>query len=264
MPATTTTTISSVCPTCGTIGKLRKRSCCGRGGSWFKKCGNAKLDHTWYEGIQVCKAPLEESKLALGQTQLSPAQQKRNHDAGMVQSETVITAVKTLEFAPGNMSTRIPHATPIIMSAYTRANAPINSPFYLSSDTSMSVTASSQSSDITSTTHDNGTLNSQPTSAEVATTTSTSTSAPIRTPTITATNILINKSVNTPIRTSRSPKISTHVLPPTVTHSSASMPIIPQGCETLLETVVRTNLLPFLLYFSVKHFPESLRNLRSK
>merc|ERR1719201_3088543 len=50
-----TTTIGSVCPTCGTIGKSGKSSCCGRGGSWFRNCGsveNAKLVHTWYEGIQ--------------------------------------------------------------------------------------------------------------------------------------------------------------------------------------------------------------------
>ena len=262
MPAATTAMIN-VCPKCGIMGQFGKRSCCGRGGSWFKNCastGNAKLYHTWYEGIQACKASVEQSKLAFIQSQLHTLQQKRDHSS----NDSSVVNPKTLKFTPANTSTRIPRTTPIITPAYTRVNVPINLPTRLSIDMSMSVTASSQSSDITSTTHDNGTLNSQPTSAEVATTTSTSTSAPIRTPTITATNILINKSVNTPIRTSRSPKISTHVLPPTVTHSSASMPIIPQGCETLLETVVRTNLLPFLLYFSVKHFPESLRNLRSK
>merc|ERR1719201_1171673 len=55
----TTTTISSVCRKCGIIAKSGKSSCCGHGGSWFRNCGsvgNAKLDHTWYEGIQVCKA----------------------------------------------------------------------------------------------------------------------------------------------------------------------------------------------------------------
>merc|ERR1712224_375303 len=54
----TASIISSACILCGTIGKSGRRSCCGRGGSWFRNCGsagNAKVDHTWYEGIQACK-----------------------------------------------------------------------------------------------------------------------------------------------------------------------------------------------------------------
>ena len=53
------TTISPACLKCGTIKKSGKASCCGRGGSWFENCGgaaNVKHDHTWYEGIRVCKA----------------------------------------------------------------------------------------------------------------------------------------------------------------------------------------------------------------
>ena len=52
-------TITSVCLKCGIIKKSDKTSCCGRGGSWFTNCGGAgvsKLRHTWYEGIQTCKA----------------------------------------------------------------------------------------------------------------------------------------------------------------------------------------------------------------
>ena len=63
------TTISSVCPKCGMIAKSGKISCCGRGGSWFRHCGssgNAKLDHTWYEGIQACKSR-SQSKAIIGQ-----------------------------------------------------------------------------------------------------------------------------------------------------------------------------------------------------
>ena len=57
--AAATTTIASACLTCGTTKKSGKLSCCARGGSWFGNCGatvNAKLQHTWYEGIQACKA----------------------------------------------------------------------------------------------------------------------------------------------------------------------------------------------------------------
>ena len=55
---TTTKTSRSVCPKCGTIEKSGKVSCCGRGGSWFRNCGsdgNAKLLHTWSEGMLACK-----------------------------------------------------------------------------------------------------------------------------------------------------------------------------------------------------------------
>ena len=54
----TTAPMSHICPKCGTIWKSGKMSCCGRGGSWFKNCGNAgnaNLDHTWYEGIWACR-----------------------------------------------------------------------------------------------------------------------------------------------------------------------------------------------------------------
>ena len=45
------------CPKCGTITKSGRRSCCARGGAWFKKCGDAgdsNYDHTWTEGIEAC------------------------------------------------------------------------------------------------------------------------------------------------------------------------------------------------------------------
>ena len=62
-----------MCPKCA-INKAGKRSCCARGGTWFKNCGDTgdtTVDHTWAEGIQACgsalqavasslKAPLEE------------------------------------------------------------------------------------------------------------------------------------------------------------------------------------------------------------
>merc|ERR1712032_1428143 len=60
---------TSVCPKCGIIAKSGKSSCCGRGGSWFKNCGgagNTKLRHTWYQGIQACKARTR-SKSSIGQ-----------------------------------------------------------------------------------------------------------------------------------------------------------------------------------------------------
>ena len=62
IPATTSVSDarrSGVCVKCGSIKVSGKYSCCARGGSWFKKCGDVgdtKLDHTWTEGIQACKS----------------------------------------------------------------------------------------------------------------------------------------------------------------------------------------------------------------
>merc|ERR1712046_387519 len=49
---------SFACPTCGTIKKPGKSTCCAPGGSWFRDCGsagNVKRRHTWYDGMQACK-----------------------------------------------------------------------------------------------------------------------------------------------------------------------------------------------------------------
>ena len=73
------TVTSSACNECGTIQKSGKMSCCGRGGSWFGNCGNAgnaKFGHTFYQGIQVCKA--RQSEFAVVQ-QLHGLQPKRNN-----------------------------------------------------------------------------------------------------------------------------------------------------------------------------------------
>ena len=59
-PAATTTTMTAtgpICFKCGTVKKSGKLSCCARGGSWFKNCGDAgdsKFEHTWVEGVQAC------------------------------------------------------------------------------------------------------------------------------------------------------------------------------------------------------------------
>ena len=50
--------VSPTCSKCGTAKRSGKRSCCARGGAWFKNCGDVgktQFDHTWVEGIQACK-----------------------------------------------------------------------------------------------------------------------------------------------------------------------------------------------------------------
>merc|ERR1719182_1195250 len=57
----TKTIPSTTCPMCGTNAKSGKRSCCIRGGAWFKKCGSTgdtKFEHTWVDGVQACKSPI--------------------------------------------------------------------------------------------------------------------------------------------------------------------------------------------------------------
>ena len=54
----TATMVTGVCSKCGFVKTSGKRSCCARGGAWFKNCGdskNIKFDHTWAQGIQACK-----------------------------------------------------------------------------------------------------------------------------------------------------------------------------------------------------------------
>ena len=114
--AKTTAIIRSVCPRCGTINKSGKNRCCGRGGSWFGNCGragNAKLGHSWHEGIQACKT-WPQSKRAIGQ-QLNGARQKgneRSNDAGMVNPKTF-----------GSTSARMSTPMPANTTVNTRANA---------------------------------------------------------------------------------------------------------------------------------------------
>ena len=60
-------TISSECPKCVT-NKAGKRSCCARGGAWFNNCGDAddkQFDHTWNQGIHVCRQASVSIELSL-------------------------------------------------------------------------------------------------------------------------------------------------------------------------------------------------------
>merc|ERR1712224_652194 len=110
--AITAETISSACPKCGTTEKSGKASCCGRGGSWYRNCGsagNAKLDHTWHEGIKVCKARAQ-SKRAIGQ-QLNSAQRKMtisSHDSVIANSKAIVMVVNKLGFTSMTTSAHTP------------------------------------------------------------------------------------------------------------------------------------------------------------
>ena len=181
---TTTTTTVSECPKCGTIGKSGKTSCCARGGSWFKSCGgagNARLQHTWYEGIKACKAR-RQSRIAIGQRGHAAAQQKSNHssnDADMVNSKAVITAATTFTLTSVNTSTPTSGTTPAIESARASASAvtsttkPTRAPMH--TPTVMVVPVHTSAS--TSTGYGNGAINSR----AIATATNAATSASSRT-----------------------------------------------------------------------------------
>ena len=118
------TTISSVCLKCGTIAKSGKSSCCARGGSWFKNCGsagNAKLDHTWSEGIRACKTRSEMER-ANGQY-LNAV-----HEYGATNSKSVMGDVETsTTLASANISTRMRVTqTTIITSANVHASTTVS------------------------------------------------------------------------------------------------------------------------------------------
>ena len=114
-----TTTSRSVCPTCGTIERSGKSSCCGRGGSWFRNCGsagNTKLRQTWYEGILACKTRAQLKTVRAQQLKFAQ-QSNSSHGTGMGNSKAVITAAETFTFTPAN--------TPTPMSI---VNAPTTTP----------------------------------------------------------------------------------------------------------------------------------------
>ena len=144
-PADKTTIAVSVCSRCGAIEKSGKISCCGRGGSWFRNCGsvgNTKLHHTWYEGIQACKARTQQPVVA--------RQKETGSSQGddMINYKVVITATKTVPFTSGSISadkksmitsTYTPYNTPISLSVHTlMVNTPSNTLITPSTHTSVS------------------------------------------------------------------------------------------------------------------------------
>ena len=94
MAATTdTTTTSAVCPVCGTLVESGQLSCCARGGGWHGNCGgagDAKFDHTWFEGIQACKQfamvelPAEPNVLQEMKIHLTPNASQQHREFAMI------------------------------------------------------------------------------------------------------------------------------------------------------------------------------------
>jgi surface protein len=59
---------AATCPKCVPT-KSGKSSCCARGGSWFKKCGepgDSNFEHTWFEGNLACELTAESITNAIG------------------------------------------------------------------------------------------------------------------------------------------------------------------------------------------------------
>ena len=124
--------IVSVCHKCGTIEKSGRISCCGHGGSWFKNCGgdgNSKAGHTWYEGIQACKAGTHSKIIISHQLKHAAARQEIiNFSNGVdkANSKSFIEAVTLFTFSSANTSTPTPDTTTMITSAITSASSSIN------------------------------------------------------------------------------------------------------------------------------------------
>ena len=107
---TSTSRYVHVCPTCGTIEKSGKASCCGRGGSWFRNCGstgNRKLRHTWSEGLIACQTRAN-LKVAKPLQPNSVQQRKSSYDIGIDNSKAVITAAEIFTFSSASTSTPVP------------------------------------------------------------------------------------------------------------------------------------------------------------
>merc|ERR1712025_496443 len=130
-PTDTTTIVASGCLACGTIQKSGKLSCCARGGSWFGDCGatrNAKVKHTWYEGIQACKE--RQHKTAVLAQQRNEVQQYSNAssgdgDAGNVTNSTTDIMATASDTTPSNVHAKASAKVPVI-PVRRPINLPIN------------------------------------------------------------------------------------------------------------------------------------------
>ena len=93
-----TTTSKFVCPKCGTIRKSGKTSCCGRGGSWFKKCGsagNTNFRHTWSKGVLACKTRAQ-LKVFRPRQRNGTQQLNSSYSIDIGSSQAVITPAETI------------------------------------------------------------------------------------------------------------------------------------------------------------------------
>ena len=127
--AATTKTISSVCSVCGTMVKSGQSSCCGRGGSWFKNCGgagNSNLDHTWYEGMKVCKKARVQSKSVTDQLLYGVEQKDTKSANDTINYAAVTTAVKTFIVQFTSTSFDMPTPTSEDVSIFTPAHVGVN------------------------------------------------------------------------------------------------------------------------------------------
>jgi len=119
--------VASGCLECGTIQKSGKLSCCARGGSWFGDCAataNAKVKHTWYEGIQACKE--RQHKTAVMGQQRNEVQQHSNAssgdgDAGNVTNSSTDIMATASDTAPSNVHVKAP-----VIPVRRPINKPIN------------------------------------------------------------------------------------------------------------------------------------------
>ena len=122
MPTTAVTTapIGPACPECGIIKKSGKSSCCGRGGSWFGTCGiasNTDLGHTWYEGIEACRA--RQFGVLVKQLEASlPKAKDHSDDTNMgMESKAIVVTAHMFTTIPTNMSTLLSDTTTITVPA---------------------------------------------------------------------------------------------------------------------------------------------------
>ena len=125
----TTSTISPACHKCGSIAKSGRPSCCGRGGSWFGTCGragNANLRHTWFEGIQACKAR-SQIGVVVGQQESAVQQEdiESSYGSSKVNSKGVITAAKLFAFSLAKAQASMSVTTSTIETVSTSASTSI-------------------------------------------------------------------------------------------------------------------------------------------
>ena len=239
-PAVVTPPINSACSECGTIKKSGKLSCCGRGGSWFGICrsdGNTNLGHTWYEGIQACKAQQFQSAVV---QQPHAYQAKRNvsvDDASIVMKpKGVIVTAQLLVSTPVNMSTSKPAATTTTVHASTSILMPANMSAAYDTDTATSKAINVTISTIIDTTMNM--LTPKPTIYPVNGTIT----FPVNETTYDSANPIITPFAN-PIIFKSLRRVPFDISMTTVSHTSVSTPVIALEHEKLFNSITHIGIL---------------------
>lgn len=113
-----TPTKNKVCINCGEL-KTGEASCCGKGGDWANKCGNAddpRFYHSWSDGLLACESKLSTRvgwRSHILPIFVSIIIARLTHSYGLLQAEPLPQS--TLAFVPNAAPTKSPESAAVVL-----------------------------------------------------------------------------------------------------------------------------------------------------